>query len=108
MGMFGSRCRENHYPPPAPPVGQPNPENYTIVKCEDFVNACVVEVKYPDALNYEGRKVMVYKMPLSKVLTKNAGKMDPHFANDGSAAPFARFEPTEAGWSAALAFARTL
>lgn len=89
--------------------GNPNPEKYTILRCEDFGNACVVEVKYPDASNFEGKKVMVYKMPLSKVLTKNAGKLDPHFQNSsGVASPFARFEPTSEGWSAAVRLASTL
>ena len=87
--------------------GNPNPRRFTILRVEEVRNSTIVEVQYPDAKNYEGRKIMVFLgvglgLPKKEVL-------DPHFCDDGShLSPFARFEPTVAGWVAAILFAEMM
>ncbi len=84
--------------------GNPDPRRFEIIRSAEFGSYTVVEVVYPDAKNYEGRKVMVYACALDKIRMQS--ELDPHFCDDGShLAPFARFEPTEAGWHAACDFA---
>ena len=72
---------------------------------QQFGKNLVVELKYPDCTNYEGRKIMVYKnLTISKLL--GAKLVDPHFAKGGKfRSPIARFEPTEDGWKLACAIA---
>ena len=86
----------------------PDPYNYKILKSIQVGRALVVKIKYPDATNYEGVKVLVYK---SATLTdlRLQHFIDPHFSkNKKFLSPFARFEPTKIGWSAALKLAKTL
>jgi hypothetical protein len=57
-------------------------------------------VRYPDATNYEGKKIIVYKFPLAVIMEKT--RLDPHFCDkERCVSPFARFEPTEDGWRSA-------
>jgi hypothetical protein len=92
--------------------GDPDPRNFRIVRyvgysCWEGGEATVVEVRYPDSRNYEGRKVMVYRCGFERICREKF--LDPHFCDDGShLSPFARFEPTADGWEAALALARAL
>jgi hypothetical protein len=96
--------------PPAPPAAKPpnpDPKNFAIMRSYGAGKWCVVEVRYPDATNYEGRKVMVYAAPASEVLGQAV--LDPHFCdNDSCLSPFARFEPTDRGWRTALALVESM
>ena len=38
-------------------TGNPNPDNYKIVRASEVGSALVVEIKYHDCTNYEGNKV---------------------------------------------------
>jgi hypothetical protein len=86
----------------------PNPKNFEITRIHQTTKDwCVVEVKYPDATNYEGRKVMLYRSSISVVACQN--RLDPHFCDEKDClSPFARFEPTPEGWDAAVTLALTL
>ena len=85
----------------SPPAGNPVPSRFKIL--ESYArgdNHIAVKVNYPDARNYEGTKILVYRnVDIHRIL--NAGTLDPHFSDDGSLSPFARFEPTVDGWAAA-------
>jgi hypothetical protein len=84
----------------------PNPYNFKILRGYYISGNTAVEVLYPDATNYEGKKIMVYKgVRLSDI--KKLEILDPHFSEKGLA-PFARFEPTEDGWQQAMHLAEIL
>ncbi len=98
-------------PTPAAQVdGNPQPYRWTLVREERVGSHCILEVKYTDCRNYEGRKIMVYRASgLSEIVQKNKGSLDPHFLDDRNyLSPIARFEPNMSGWNNALRFARTL
>ena len=58
----------------------------------------------PDATNYEGEKILLYlDTQLSAFYAAEA--LDPHFCEGDHLKPFARFEPTIDGWSAAVQLA---
>lgn len=80
------------------PENNPNPNNYKIIRTEQFENALLMEILYPDCTNYEGRKILLFKKVTLKEVMKQ-GAIDPHFSNNSKFhSPFARFEPTELGW----------
>lgn len=72
----------------------PNPKNFKIEALVEIENT-YVEVFYPDAKNYEGRKIMVYKGKVAEQIMK-ATELDPHFQPEGLT-PIARFAPTLEG-----------
>lgn len=87
------------------PAPNPDPKRWFIMSAEQFEHAHVLTVKYLDATNFEGIKVMVYlgKFPGLEAL----GELDPHFAESGYT-PIARFRPTPEGIAMARAFAGCL
>ena len=89
--------------------GWDDPTNFEILRTRSIGSWCVLEVQYPNATNYEGRKIMVYRRTLVKILQgiMDQKRLDPHFA-EHSVSPFARFEPTAAGWTAAVTLAHDL
>lgn len=96
-------------PPADPRFGNPNPKRFEIrryLECgSGSMKRTVVEVSYPDAKNYEGRKVMLYLCAHEEVARQES--LDPHFCDDGGhLSPFARFEPTKRGWAAAVKLAQ--
>lgn len=86
---------------PSPPPGNAVPSRFKILENYSRGDTHIaVMVNYPDARNYEGTKILVYRnINIYRIL--NAGTLDPHFSDDGSLSPFARFEPTVDGWAAA-------
>jgi len=86
----------------------PNPENYVLKMIQQVGNHLVLMVNYPECLNYEGDKVLVYKNCTMQEL-RNQGSIDPHFScNLHFKSPFARFEPTDEGYEAAVDLAERL
>ena len=84
--------------------GNPNPRKFEILRSLQVGENLVVEIRYPNCTNYEGRKIVVYRGADLVSLLKQAKKtgIDPHFsARDDLITPFARLEPTEEGWQAA-------
>jgi hypothetical protein len=104
IGIF-SHWREDDYSCAAPPVPpNPDPKKFTILSVCQYDSAYVLKVKYPDATNFEGVKVMVYrgKFPgLGKVT-----ELDPHFYEDDTS-PIARFRPDVEGQYLAHDFAKS-
>jgi len=88
----------------------PNPraDNWKILRAEEIKNNLVVEIKYPNCTNYEGRKILVYKN-VKLIDLVNQKLIDPHFSdNVNYHSPFARLEPTANGWESALVLANSL
>lgn len=91
---FHRSCSSSPY---AVPNSNPNPEKFTILR-ELYVNGyLILVVHYPDCINYEGKKMMVYQgFANSKdLINYNNGTLDPHFSSIGKGSPIARFKPTE-------------
>lgn len=82
----------------------PNPRNFEIIAVATIGRHLVAKIKYPDATNYEGEKILLYlDTQLSAFYAAEA--LDPHFCEGDHLKPFARFEPTIDGWSAAVQLA---
>lgn len=82
----------------------PDPNNYKILRSLTFNNWVLLEVKYPDCTNYEGRKLLLFRnTTLDKIMSQKS--LDPHFSNNVKfISPFARFEPSNDGWIFAAKF----
>lgn len=86
--------------------GNPDPSNFQIIESFVVNGNTVVLVKYPGALHYEGTKILLFQgMGPGELYARR--RIDPHFSKDASS-PFARFEPTAAGWAYARALATSL
>ncbi len=107
--MFGSKSSSSFERNTTEYINLPNPkpDNYKLVRSEVVKNHLVIELKYLDCTNYEGRKIMVYKCTLNELMKQKL--IDPHFCdNENYFSPIARFEPTEQGWSNACVLANCL
>lgn len=82
----------------------PNPYNYTIIDSKQINNFLIILIKYLDCINYEGKKILIYKNCSVEDLKKQK-YIDPHFSdNKKYHSPIARFEPTEDGFKMAKFF----
>lgn len=96
MGLFKKSCYTNS----SPAAVQPNPSVFRIDESVNIGSLWVSRVHYPNATNYEGRKILV-----TDFNPKFRRTLDPHFSEGGGI--IARFEPTAQGWLNALSFAKT-
>lgn len=80
----------------------PDPHNYKFVRVEETDGFLLVELLYPDCVNYEGRKILLFR-GVTLLNLVNQQYIDPHFfqAKD-VASPIARFVPTDEGWQMGL------
>ena len=85
---------------PSKQTPNPNPKNFQILESGLNKDFTIIKVRYPDAINYEGVKILVYKGHVLKELMQ-ATEIDPHFC-DKHLSPIARFVPTEEGLKLAL------
>lgn len=100
---FG-RCNDD---PPSPALGDPNPARFKIVRSFALGEWLAAEIVWPDASNFEGRKVALYRSSLAQL--QAAAILDPHFSETpGPLVPIARFVPTEEGWDMALSLMELL
>lgn len=76
----------------------PNPNNWELIRHKQIGDFLIVELKYLDCVNYEGRKIMIYhNVTIDKL--KEQKLVDPHFSgNNQFYSPIGRFEPTQRGW----------
>lgn len=77
----------------------PNPKDFSVIfsiSCGEYV---VAEVLYPNCINYEGRKILVFKGITEQGL-KKLTYLDPHFSIRSPL--IARFAPTPNGWDMAV------
>src|SRR5512133_3825434 len=63
-----------------PTPNAPNPAKFVIERLEDHGSWTLALVRYPDATNYEGRKILAYRHPAAKV--RAAKVLDPHFCDE--------------------------
>lgn len=96
ISIMGS-CRISCY---AIPNSNPNPKNFKIQWTLSINEYLLVCVDYPDAKNFEGQKLLLYKnVPsLEHLLQLTNNELDPHFDDDtNKVSPIARFKPTQDG-----------
>lgn len=78
----------------------PNPKIFKIKKRYENNGHTVIWINYPNCINYEGSKIIVFKNTSYDQIS-NLKEIDPHFTEKETIKPFARFEPTTKGWSIA-------
>lgn len=104
MGTFKKNCQSGTGSSINNPA--PNPKNFQILKYEKINNFLIVEIKYPDATNFEGIKLLVFKdFNISELFLLK--EIDPHFS-DSLDAPVSRFKPTKSGWALARAMCQLI
>lgn len=105
VGLFKS-CSSSPY---AAPNSNPDPGNYKIINWETCGNYFLLLINYPDAKNFEGNKILLYKDIANpgELLIRTNNKIDPHFSKD-AISPIARFEPNSRGWNNAKTFIKFL
>ena len=79
--------------------GQPIVSDFTIARTQVIGEFCIAEVRYPNCLNYEGRKILVFE-DCNREEILSLKTIDPHFTNDTNL--IARFKPDTHGWSNAV------
>jgi hypothetical protein len=85
------------------PAPNPNPLRWKLLEKAVFEDSYVLKIKYLDATNFDGVKIMVYRGKYSRQTLER----DPHF-REGEDSPVARFRPDEEGWRMAIGLAATL
>ena len=86
----------------------PDPKNWSIKEHVQINSFLIIKINYPDCTNYEGNKILVFENTTMEELMKQK-MIDPHFSgNKKFLSPFARFEPTEKGWEAAIKLSESL
>ena len=76
----------------------PDPKNYIIRKHFEQNGFLMILINFPDCINYEGDKILVFSKCTLEDLKKQK-VIDPHFSdNKKFFSPMARFEPTHQGW----------
>lgn len=84
----------------------PDPNNFKIIKNKTIGKFLIILIKYPDCINFEGEKILIYKNWTIKKL-KARNNLDPHFSNNEiEPSPIARFIPTNEGWEMAIKFCK--
>ena len=70
----------------------PDPRRFTIKKHFEMAGNTAIFIRYPNCVNYEGDKIIVYKgVGFDEI--KSLKEIDPHFTEENTIKPFARFEP---------------
>ena len=91
------------YDSPAPVRGNPDPKKFKIIDATEVKGFLVLAVKYEDATNYEGKKVLLYDHGVTVAQLVAQGSIDPHFSESKEKiSPMARFEPTVRGHTMAV------
>ena len=90
---------------PSAPTGNPDPTRWTLLDRAIFDNGVVLKVKYTDATNFGGVKILVFR---GTTRSDPSNRLDPHFQEDDPDSPIARFVPTDEGWLLACDLATSL
>ena len=91
-----------------PKLGEPQAHRFSIERLETVGANVVALVRYTDASEFGGLKLLVYRGVSERAL-RASPLLDPHFLEHSPLPkPFARFEPTEAGLAAAFQLAEVL
>lgn len=75
---------------------QPDPYNFKIIDERSIGPYVFAEIDYPDATNFEGRKLLVCRREGFDTL-RGLSSLDPHFLEDSGVVIVARFRPDQEG-----------
>lgn len=101
LNFFGSSCSDScdcqnkKQERPIPLNPNPVPENFLLKSIFCKNGYTVAYVYYPDCINFEGTKILVYEGNVLEEL-KSKKSIDPHFF-ENRLSPIARFSPNEKG-----------
>lgn len=88
---------------------QPNPNRYTVKSSTTVNGYLILTIKYDNATNYEGLKILMFDRGTLLEKLRRQGGIDPHFLDSETHIhPIARFEPTERGHAMAVKLAHAL
>jgi hypothetical protein len=85
-----------------PTDGNPKANRFGVTRWMEKDNKIVVMLNYPDAINYNGNKILVFDNAEMFWKCVRENDVDPHFL-EAHYSPVARFEPTDRGWELAQA-----
>ena len=88
-----------------PRPGNPDPGHFEITGTISIGDYTIAMITYPDAINYEGRKVLLFR-GVTVMQLKRMKEIDPHFTPVSGLV--ARFQPTDFGVELAIALVKTL
>ena len=88
------------------PAPNPDPKRWNLLAVYGYEHGYVLVVRYLDATNFEGVKVMVYRGSFIDRVELRRRPLDPHFT-DSPDSPIARFKPNEEGIAMARALAES-
>lgn len=87
------------------PPGNPIPTRFDVSKVAVINRWTIALVRYPDARNFEGNKILMFKGDVRELLD-TASALDPHFGEKNQPLnPIARFRPDDEGWNLAVKLA---
>jgi hypothetical protein len=105
-------------PPPVPSIvyrdppsdpRNPDPSRWKPLRHIVVDGYLVLEARYPNCTNYEGKKIMLFDKGVTVQDLFEQQLLDPHFCNEGHYIhPIARFEPTDRGWTMGIKLALDL
>ena len=84
----------------------PDPGDFRILKVIENSKYTLALIHYPNCVNCDGNKVLVYEGKIGQALL-NEGKIDPHFEYEGLS-PIARFRPDHFEFAKQLFYLATL
>ena len=92
----------------APKIFAPDPDpfRFTVLKSHCEGGLTLAEILYHGCINYEGKKILLFRKDISKLLTLD--HLDPHFLDDDANGLLARFVPTQEGWELGLRALKSL
>jgi len=83
---------------------KPDYTKHEILDVVEVMGWTLVKIKYDEETNYEGTKIILYACRAAELVKAPKTAFDPHFCEGNHLSPFARFEPTDKGWNAAIEF----
>jgi len=87
-------------------LSNPDPTKYRILREKRINDFLIIKINYPESINYEGNKILVFKNCTILDLVQQKEGIDPHFSdNQNFISPVARFKPDSEGWKMAEFFA---
>ena len=85
----------------------PDPLKWILTGSYQGKGGYVLDVRYLDCTNFEGRKLLVFKGKYDRVAFILRKELDPHFLEDNKLM-MARFRPTKEGYNLAKAICEIL
>ena len=104
LNFISTKKTSNDYEEKKVSKYDPKPNHFEIKNVYESNGHCIIYINYPNCINYEGNKVLVFKDTKKEEIEK-LNEIDPHFTDsENIIKPIARFELTYEGWNLAIKF----